>query len=159
MKTFGYAFVFSIIGGIVGALVGLGQTNYVKKSQREIAFPIYAIGGALFGLVGGLIVGSKIGSAIDVEEKLGFDKQETIKYKVGRKWEYETTFINPATGNKNSIKTAYSKEHDTALTFFNDVPILNHESKSGADDKIQKAHINRAGYVRSKIMMNELTLD
>ncbi len=79
MKTFGYAFVFSIIGGIVGALVGLGQTNYVKKSQREIAFPIYAIGGALFGLVGGLIVGSKIGSAIDVEEKLGFDKQENNK--------------------------------------------------------------------------------
>jgi hypothetical protein len=147
MKTFGYAFVFAIIGGIAGALVGSGQTNYETKSQREIAFPIYAIGGALCGLVGGLIVGSKIGSAIEVEEKLGFDKQETIKYKVGRKWEYETTFINPATGNKNSIKTAYSKEHETALTYFNDVPILNHESKSGADDKIQKAHTSGAAYV------------
>lgn len=159
MKTFGYAFVFAIIGGIVGALVGSGEKNYVKKSQRETAFPIYAIGGALFGLVGGLIVGSKIGSATEVEEKLGFDKQETIKYKVGRKWEYETTFINPSTGNKNSIKTAYSKEHDTALTYFNDVPILNHETKSGADDKIQKAHVNGSAYVRNKIKLNELKLN
>lgn len=159
MKTLGYSIVFAIIGSVIGLLVGSGQTSNVKKSQKEIAFPMYAIGGALFGLVGGLIVGSKIGSAIEVEEKLGFDKQETIKYKVGRKWEYETTFINPATGNKNSIKTAYSKEHDTALTFFNDVSILNHESKSGADDKIQKAHVNGVAYVRNKIIANELKLN
>ena len=159
MKTLGYAFVFAIIGGVIGLLVGSGQTSNVKKSQRETAFPMYAIGGALFGLVGGLIVGSKIGSAIKEEEKLGFDNQETLKYKVGRKWEYETTFINPANGNNNSIKTAYSKEHDTVLTYFNDEPILNHEDKSGADDKIQKAHVNGAAYVRNRIKANELKLN
>ena len=160
MKTLGYSFVFAIIGGMLGTLIGAGQTTYTKKSQREIAFPLYAIGGALFGLVGGLIMGSQLGTRIEEEEeRLGFDKQETIKYKVGRKWEYETSFINPATGNKNSIKTAFSKEHDVVLTYLNNVPVLNHESKSGADDKIQKEHTVGAQYVRDKIKSNEIVMN
>lgn len=159
MKTLGYAFVFAIIGGAIGLLVGSGETNYIKKSQREIGFPLYAVGGVLIGLIGGLIIGSQIGSEITLDGKLGFDKQETIKQQIGRKWEYETTFINPTTGNKNNIKTAYSKELDTVLTYFNDVPILNHESKSGADNKIQKDHTIGAQYVLNKIKANKLSMN
>jgi uncharacterized membrane protein YeaQ/YmgE (transglycosylase-associated protein family) len=158
MKSLGLALLFGIIGGFIGLFVAGGQLTQYKKSQRETAFPmlVIAFGGA--GIVIGLIAGNRLSETMAEEKKFGFDNIERYKLQVGRKWEYETTFTNPATGTKNSIKTAYSKEHDTVLTYLNNVAVLNHESKSGADKAIEKNHYDGYAYVKKQISASALQL-
>jgi hypothetical protein len=158
MKTFGIAIICGILGGLLGLMFGTGQSRYYKQSEQGTSLPILAIGGFLFGVVGGVVIGTKIAEDDKLEEKYGFKTIATYESKFGRKWILESKWDNPGTGNKNSIITKYSTPHNTVITTLNDEIIFNHQSTSGAKNFIEKVHSQSVTEIRNKIKTESLKL-
>ena len=144
-KKYKYSIIFTysllgLIGGIaIGLLLSIGQLNYTKKSQREDAAPIFAIGfSVLFGLVG---IGYAYKKAEDEikNQELGLDKIDSTKKKDGRKWIYESSW---STMEKKSylLRTYHDKETKNTITTINDELLVNHETTTGAEKFINKEH-------------------
>jgi hypothetical protein len=155
MKLVGYILVFSLIGGVFGFIAGMGESRYYKKSQQDFAFPLLSI----LGLVGGGIIGVYLGIKVDGEEKenkkYGFETLETFEGKNGRKWFFETRWINPITGETNKIFTGFNKQQDSVMTSFNDNRIEVHDTTSGSKDVVRKIHMEAVVKIKKSIKTSD----
>jgi len=156
MKTLKYIVVFGILGGLLGSFIGTGETTWIKKSQRNDATPIFMFLGLAVGVIAGLVIGLNISEDENKIKEFGFDTFETTKSKVGRKWVYQTKYINPKTGNNNFILTSYSNENDTVITFFNHKPVLNHNTNSGSDKNMLNNHNQGLAHIKQQITSGEI---
>ena len=140
MKGITYALAGILIGGFCGLIFAGGEMNYVKKSQRGTFSPIYSI---VFAVVGGA-VGLGIGMSKAEDERktkaLGLDNINSTKLKEGRKWLYQSEWVNPSTNEKYIFKTFYNKQTDNTITTLNNVLHTNHFTSTGAEKFISKAH-------------------
>lgn len=158
MSRIGIIIICGLAGSFIGLLIAGGILNQTKKSQRSAALPVAIVGGLTIGIVGGIVIASKIIDDDNSSKKYGLDKMESIEGKVGRKWVLETRWINPLSGNINSIQTGFSESSGTVMTFLNGSPHFDHESSSGSKDFIQKTHINARYELIKKIKSGELEL-
>ena len=183
MKALGIAIVCGIIGGFIGLLVGMGETRYTKKSQRETVFPIFAIAGTALGFIGGIMVGFKMDEEdkaakekqrilaeqleqqrikheenLALEKKLGLNNIASVEVKDGRKWCFQSSWTNPETGNLNVVETRYNKEQDTVVTSFNNNLIYDHKTNSGSKVNIDSFHHKSLNDIKDQIKENLLTL-
>lgn len=158
MKSFGTIIICTIIGGILGFMVGAGESSYTKKSVRETTFPIFAI----VGILGGAILGAVIANKINSEEKnnnaFGFKSFETFEGKAGRKWFIQTKWINPQTGNENKITTEFLTDYNSVVTSLNNTIVSNHKLSDGSKEFIQKTHIQALNSLKQEIMKSNFKL-
>lgn len=117
-----------------------------------------AIGGALVGAVIGLIISRTITKEEKDIKRCGFGNMKTYESKISRKWEFETIWNNPMTGNQNEIKTFHSIVHRSIITTLNNTPIFTHESEEGNKIFIQKVHMQSINEIKKKIKNSELNL-
>lgn len=94
-KKYSFAILGFLIGLVFGVLAALGESNYYKKSQRNIALPILSIGGGLIFSVISASVGYKVGKTIDIENATGISDADTQYYKIGRFWTGITKWTDP----------------------------------------------------------------
>lgn len=158
MKSILPTIIGAFIGGLLGLMIGSGETRWVKKSQQEKSFPVMAIAGLLLGGISGLIISNSIGKDEKDSAQYGFRSMETFESKMGRKWEFQTTWKNPITGNQNMIKTLHSIVHGSVITTLNNVPVFTHNSNDGSKIFIQKIHMQSVNEIRKKIKSSELCL-
>jgi hypothetical protein len=149
MKGITYSIVGILIGGFCGLIFAGGEMNYVKKSQRGTFSPIYSI---VFAVVGGA-VGLGIGMSNAEDERktkaLGLDNINSTKLKEGRKWLYQSEWINPSTNEKYILKTFYDKQTDNTITTLNEELHTNHYTNTGAEKFVSKAHFDVLDIVKS----------
>jgi hypothetical protein len=140
MKHISYAFWGVLIGGFCGLILSAGEMNYVKKSQRGAISPILSVVLAVIG--GGIGLGIGINNAEDERKikALGLDNINSTKYKDGRKWIYQSEWINPITKQKNLLKTYHNKQIDNTVTTFNEKLHTNHYTTTGAEKFVNKVH-------------------
>lgn len=158
MKSIIPTLIGSIIGGLLGFMIGSGESSWVKKSQQERSFPVMAIAGLLLGGISGLIISVTVTKDEEKSIQYGFDSIKTYENKTGRKWEFQTIWNNPTTGNQNKIHTLYSNLHTSVVTTLNDVPIFTHDSTDGSKIFIQKVHMQSVNEIRKKIQNSALIL-
>lgn len=142
MKSLLYALGFGIIGLVIGAIAGIGETRYYKKSQRATVLPIAVIlcGGAF------AVIGAGIGYATGEDERkrrsIGLDAATTEFFKQGRFWVAVTRWRHPDTGAESSIKTG-KNQHGELQSNFNhngQLHVITHGVYSGSQVNVQKAH-------------------
>lgn len=140
MRSITYAIVGIFIGGFCGLIFASGEMNYVKKSQRGTFSPIYSVVFAIVG--GGIGLGIGISKAEDERKTkaLGLDKINSTKLKEGRKWLYQSEWINPSTNEKYILKTFYNKQTDNTITTLNEELYTNHYTNTGAEKFVNKVH-------------------
>lgn len=89
-------------------------------------------------------------------ESLGLNRFNDSEFKDGRKWVFETSWINPLTNNLNIIRTYFNKELNTTVTSLNMVVFHNHNSSEGSQIFISKHHSNYKGIIINKIIEGDL---
>lgn len=89
-------------------------------------------------------------------ENLGLNKFNDSEFKDGRKWVFETSWINPSTNNLNIIKTYFNKELNSTVTSLNLVVFQNHNSSDGSHIFISKHHTNFKGIIIGKVIDGDL---
>lgn len=152
MKSISWIIGFFIGGFLLGLMIGSGESNYTKKSQRgnfSIVLPL--IIGVVFGIGGGVISSNMIKDD-KKRSSLGLDKINTVKYKDGRKWIYQSEWVNPTNNENYIVKTFYDKSIDTSITQLNGVIHTNHSSNSGSDSFISKVHTTTLNNITNNIM-------
>jgi hypothetical protein len=138
-KPLSYSIAGLFIGLLLGFMVGLGESNYYKKSQREYATPILSlVFGAIFA-VSGAGIGYKIGSDIRKEEILGIDKIKTDFQKHGRFWLAKSEWIDTRNNIRHKMITQKSSSGELSSTF-NDREIFRHNINSGSLQNVKKFH-------------------
>ena len=158
MKSIIPTLIGSIIGGLLGFIIGSGENRWVRKSQQETAFPVMAIAGLLLGGISGLIISITVMKDEEKTKQYGFNSMKTYESKTGRKWEFQTNWNNPTTGNQNKIHTLYSNLHTSVVTNLNNVTIFTHDSTDGSKIFIQKVHMQCVNEIRKKIQNSALAL-
>lgn len=152
MKVLSWVFGFFIGGFILGLMLFSGATFEMKHSQSsQISFIIPLIIGVVCGIIGAVFATNMIAD----EKKriaLGLDKINTSKYKDGRKWVYQSNWINPTTNTEYIIKTFYEKGIDSTISTLNGELYLNHNSNSGAEVFVAKVHNSVKGLVITQIL-------
>lgn len=140
MKYFGWFIGLFITGFILGLIFFGGATYEMKKSQKsQLPLGISLAVGLVCGVIG-LVVAYNIAEDNNKREKLGLNNISSNKYKVGRKWNYESSWMDPTTNEVFVVKTYYDSALDSTITTFNDQIILNHNSNSGAESFVSKVH-------------------
>lgn len=140
MKYFGWFIGLFITGFIFGLIFFGGATYEMKKSQKsQLPLGISLAVGLVCGVIG-LVVAYNIAEDNNKREKLGLNNISSNKYKVGRKWNYESSWMDPTTNEVFVVKTYYDSASDSTITTFNDQIILNHNSNSGAESFVSKVH-------------------
>ena len=140
MKGITYALLGILIGGFCGLIFASGEMYYVKKSQRSTFSPIFSVVFAVVG--GGIGLGIGISKAEDERKTkaLGLDKINSTKLKEGRKWLYQSEWINPSTNEKYILKTFFNKQTDNTITTLNEELYTNHYTNTGAEKFVNKVH-------------------
>jgi hypothetical protein len=152
MKTVSWIVGFFIGGFLLGLMIGSGESNYIKKSQRgNFSIVVPLIFGVVFGIGGGILSTNMIKDD-KKRSSLGLDKINTVKYKDGRKWVYQSEWINPTNNENYIVKTFYDKSIDSSITQLNGVVYTNHSSNSGSDLFISKVHSNTLRDITNTIM-------
>ena len=152
MKTVSWIVGFFIGGFLLGLMIGSGESNYIKKSQRgNFSIVVPLIFGVVFGIGGGILSTNMIKDD-KKRSSLGLDKINTVKYKDGRKWVYQSEWINPTNNENYIVKTFYDKSIDSSITQLNGVVYTNHSSNSGSDLFISKVHSNTLRDITNIIM-------
>lgn len=152
MKSISWIIGFFIVGFLLGLTIGSGETNYIKKSERgNFSIVVPLIFGVVFGIGGGIISTNLIKDD-KKRSSLGLDKINTIKYKDGRKWIYQSEWINPTTNENHIVKTFYDKSLDTSITQLNGNIHTNHSSNSGSEIFISKVHSNTLRNITNNLM-------
>lgn len=151
MKQIGYSLVGLFLGGIFGLILASGEMNYVKKSQRGTFSPILSIVLAVVGGGVGLGIGINIAEDERKTKALGLDSINTTKFKDGRKWVYQSEWINPTTNEKYLLKTFHNKQTDNTVTNLNDDLHTNHYTNTGAEKFISKVHYEVLSVVKSNL--------
>ena len=151
MKGITYALGGILIGGICGLIFAGGEMNYVKKSQRGTFSPIFSIVFAVVG--GGIGLGIGISKAEDERKTkaLGLDNINSTKLKEGRKWLYQSEWMNPSTNQKYILKTFHNKQTDNTITTLNEQLHTNHYTNTGAEKFVSKAHFDILDIVKSNL--------
>lgn len=140
MKYLGWFIGLFIAGFIFGLILFGGATYEMKKSQKsQLPLGSSLAVGLVCGVIG-LVVAYNIAEDDNKREKLGLNNISSNKYKVGRKWNYESSWTDPTTNEACVVKTYYDSNLDATVTTFNDQIILNHNSNSGAEPFVSKAH-------------------
>lgn len=140
IKYFGWFIGLFITGFMFGLIFFGGATYEMKKSLKsQIPMEVPLVVGLVCGVIG-LIVAYNIAEDDSKREKLGLNNISSNKYKVGRKWNYESSWTDPTTNEACVVKTYYDSNLDATVTSFNDQIILNHNSNSGAEPFVSKAH-------------------
>lgn len=148
----------AVVGGLLGFLIGSGETNWIKKSQKENSFPVLAFGGVIVGAICGVLISNAISKEEKESSTFGFANSETYESKSGRKWELLTIWTNPSTLMQNQIKTFFSNELNSVITSFNDTPIFTHNSSNGSKVFVQKVHLQSVSEIKRKISNSELSM-
>lgn len=91
-------------------------------------------------------------------ENFGLNKLTNNEFKDGRKWIFETTWLNPSTNRNNSIKTFYNKEINSTVTTYNLIVIHNYNSTEGSKVFIEKSHSAFKNYIINKVLDGQLDL-
>jgi len=151
MKGVTYALGGILIGGFCGLIFAGGEMNYVKKSQRGTFSPIFSIVFAVVG--GGIGLGIGISKAEDERKSkaLGLDNINSTKLKEGRKWLYQSEWMNPSTNKKYILKTFHNKQTDNTITTLNEELHTNHYTNTGAEKFVSKAHFDVLDIVKSNL--------
>lgn len=149
MKHITYPFWGVLIGGFCGLILSAGEMSYVKKSQRGAVSPILSIVLAVIG--GGIGLGFGINNAEDERKTkaLGLDNINSTKCKDGRKWVYQSEWINPLTNEKNLLKTFHNKQIDNTVTTLNEKLHTNHYTTTGAEKFVNKVHFEVLEVIKS----------
>lgn len=151
MKQITYAFGGIVIGAICGLILASGEMNYVKKSQRGTFSPILSIVLAVIGGGVGLGIGINIAEDERKTKALGLDNINTSKFKDGRKWVYQSEWVNPTTYEKYKLKTFHNKQTDNTITTLNEDLHTNHYTNTGAEKFINKVHFEVLEVVKSNL--------
>jgi|GEM_PF-4168158 hypothetical protein len=158
MSKIGIVIICGVIGALIGLFMATGAINQTKKSERGAFSPIALVAGLAIGALGGLFLANTLIQDDNAVKKFGFDKMETFETKSGRKWVVETKWVNPLTGNTNSIETRFSEAHRSVIIFLNSNLQIDHESTSDAKDFIYKVHLNTRYELIKKIKAGELEI-
>jgi len=156
MKNIGIVVICAFVGGAMGFILGMGELNYVKKSQREAVFPALAFVGVVIGIVGGIKLATVINKEEKDDAKYGTSEMKTFEGKEGRKWYRLTTWINPETGIENVIITQYLD--GSVCTFLNGERIINHRTTSGAKKDIERLHQSSVYQITKQIKQGQINL-
>lgn len=156
MKSIFYGIILGVLGAILGFMLSSGELTTYKKSQRDTAFPILALAFSSIGFIGGVILGSRISADENNNIRYGFNKLELLEGKNGRKWVKVSKWVYPETGNENSIITGFSEELNSIATTFNDVLIVNHNTKDGSNKSVSKMHSSSVYEIKKNIITGEL---
>ncbi len=151
MKHITYAFLGVLIGGFCGLILSAGEMNYVKKSQRGAISPILSVVLAVIGGGVGLRIGINNAEDERKSKALGLDTINSTKYKDGRKWVYQSEWVNPLTNEKNLLKTFHNKQIDNTVTTFNEKLHTNHYATTGAEKFVNKVHFEVLEVVKSDL--------
>ena len=129
-----------IIGVAIGALLGLGELNFVKKSQRP-AFMPFAIGiTAIIGACVGYGIGSNMGKSTYIEDALGISKPtEDGYYKDGRYWVGRTSWKDTRDGKEYNLITRRNGS-GVLVSYLNNKEIWNHQIPSANQQTVPKHH-------------------
>jgi hypothetical protein len=156
MKNIGIVLGCACVGGLLGLLLGIGELNYVKKSQRETTFPVLAVVGVAIGVIGGIKVAAMIGEDDEVNAKYGLAAMETYEGKEGRKWFRQSKWVNPGSGLENVITTRYLD--GVVLTLLNEKVMYNHQTQSGAKKDIERLHQFSVYEIIKRVQSGEIKL-
>jgi hypothetical protein len=146
-----YTAVGLLIGLFLGSLVGLGESNYTKKSIRENTVPFLTIAGVLFGGIIGAYFGHKLGVKSYIEETTGIANSRTTLQKDGRYWFAETCWTD--TRNIEVLNLLETKRigQKQIVSILNSSQICTHSTESASQESINKCHNNIKQIVFSKI--------
>lgn len=104
-KQIEYGLIGLIIGLLVGAILGLAELNWIKKSQRAtVAIPLIAITAAIVSIVG-IYMGSNHGKLKFIKQRTGLDNIITEYIKDGRYWIGISTWIDKREWQEFKIET------------------------------------------------------
>ncbi len=147
MKYLGWIFGFFVAGFLFGLLLFGGATNELKKSQSsQIPMAIPLIMGVIGGIAGALFASNMIAEEKKMEA-LGLNNIQFTSAKDGRKWIYESSWVNPSTNETNVVKTFYDKNSNATISTLNNQLLINHNSNSGAEVFVSKMHLLAKGQV------------
>lgn len=144
------AFLGLIVGFVLGALIGLGEANQYKKSQRDTATPILIGGFGVCGAIAGAVIGHKVGNEVYIEEKSGFNSATTGYGKDGRYWFGMTEWIDPRNNNTYQIVTERVAK-GIIETRINEIAVMRHDTNSASRHSIERCHNEGKRYVLSAI--------
>ena len=155
MKYLGWIVGFFVAGFILGLLLFGGATNELKKSQKsQIPMTIPLIIGVISGIAGAIIASNIIADE-KKREALGLNNIQFSSAKDGRKWIYESSWVNPTTNETIVVKTFFDKNSNTTISTLNDNLLQNHNSNSGAEVFISKMHTSAKGLVINQLLSNK----
>jgi len=135
-----YTAVGLLIGLFLGSLVGLGDSSYTKKSQRESTVPVLTIVGALFGAFVGAIVGHRLGVKSYIEEMTGIADAKTIYFKDGRFWSARTMWTDSRDKSVGNVIETRRIGQKQILSFLNSSPLCSHDTESASKESINKCN-------------------
>ena len=149
-KQFEYGMFGLLIGIVAGVLLGVGELNWIKKSQRSIMiWPVIAVT-VLVTSITGYGIGSKRGKQIYIESKLGIDKASNQYFKDGRYWVGITTWVDWRHENPFTIET---KRIDGILcSSFNSQVFRNHGIPNANQQTVPKYHKQAVQEVFDKLV-------
>lgn len=140
------------LGILVGALLGLGESNYTKKSLRPKTIPILTIVGATIGGGIGIFYGYKIGVKHHIEETTGISSSKTIFQKEGRYWLGETFWSDSRDKDLMNVLETKRIGKGLIVTFLNSNQIYLHSTDSASKESITKCHKLAKQVVFNKII-------
>lgn len=115
MRTFTYSIICGIILGLIGLMIGSGNSYYTKKSQQEeqrsVEMPLWAI----VGCIAGLVIGAVAGNAMEEEEK---KKEQQRKEEADRHAECKRKEAIKQTEIRRQAETKKALGFDSAETSF-----------------------------------------
>lgn len=151
--------IFGIIGGIVGLGIGASWEEEEKKRKLEIEENRKRWIIEEEDRKNRLIIQEQMRlEKLKKIENLGLNKLINNEYKDGRKWVFETSWLNPNTNQNNSIKTFYSKEFNSTITTYNLIIIHNYNSTEGSKVFIEKSHSAFKNFIINKVLDGQLEL-
>ena len=139
----------SIIGIIIGGLLGVGILSQTKKSQRS-TIAIYSIGaGLIIGFIGGYRIGATLDREAYIEESIGIDKAVTELFKSGNSWIASTKWVD-SRNNSFTLLTGKNSNKDL-VSELNSELILKHDIQSGSRVNVEKYHTLARNYIFKKL--------
>lgn len=138
------------IGLIIGCMAGVGELNYIKKSQRGSVLPFALIIGGVAGAAVGASIGYRLGRTLHIEKITGIDSAQTTFSQQGRFW-IGTTILKDTRSNSDIRIVTVKSSSKTLVTELNGQRVIAHDTNSASRVSVEKFHKQARYTIFSKL--------